>query len=202
MSQADPNDADTAPADATRMPRLDEPVSHGVGWESIGLQIGSEIRSLEELAVTLDGWPDPEAAARRRAFVAGLMLAYSIVVRPVIGNNSSEALRALVDDEGWSYDAALAQVLADVQESSDYWRWDDERRLEYYHRLTRAQRARPDTPLAGKRAAVLAAEYRKGTAPNGKPWTVRTLASEIELSPARVGQMLTAAGVQADHLDD
>lgn len=201
MTQADGTGRGGEPAGTSQAPRLDGPVDHGVGPWSLTSLIGGYITELDDLAASMED-DDPDGAARRRAFAAGMMLAYSLAVRPVIDQESAtRSLRRLIDDDGWSYEEALAQVLADVEEHREYWHVKHGY-LERYRRLTAAQGRRPEVKdLPWQRAACLALEYRKGTGPDGKRWTVRALAREIGLSHSRVGQMLDSAGVQPDQPD-
>jgi len=167
------------------VPRLDQPITHGVGNHSQGLLLASRILDTATRAEAHARRGEEDDARRHRGIAVGMMEAYNLLVRVVLSSEMDPRRR-------YDYDSALSQVRADVDESKEFWGPVLRKELpplERYHRLTKVQQSRPDAVphLADMRARVLAEVY------DGGGWTYRQLAAETGLSLGRVQQLMERA---------
>ena len=167
------------------VPRLDQPIRHGVGFESKGFLLAAEIVQTSDRATSLARRGEDDEARRQRGFVVGMLYAYNLLVRVVLGAEMDPRRQH-------DYDGALAEVLKDFEESKAFWGptvREEVPPLERYHRLTKVQQCRPDLDgLADLRAKALADAYNDGE------WSYRKLAAETGLSLGRVQQLMERAG--------
>ncbi|MGW3954039.1 hypothetical protein ACWEKM_24665 [Streptomyces sp. NPDC004752] len=166
---------------AAAVPRLDGRISHGVGHQSQGRLLAAQITETAGRAEAYARRGEDDEARRHRAFAVGMLYAYNLLVRVVLGSEMDPRRQ-------YDYEGALREVRADLDESKAF--WDPIMRqelppLERYHRLTKVQQLRPDASgLADLRAKALTETYRAGG------WTYRGLAAETGLSLGRVQQLM------------
>jgi hypothetical protein len=177
--------ADEPGGTSVPVPVLDRPISHGVSSHSQGHLLAVQIIETADRAEQYADRGDDDEARRHRAYVVGMLMAYNTLVRVVLDTGESNPRLQYV------YEGALADVRADLEESTAFWGPIHRREvpaLERYHRLTKVQQARPDAAgLADPRAAALSEVYREGG------WTYRTLATETGMSVGRVQQLMARA---------